>query len=70
MERRLNFVEGGGVQTLSIDDVDRQNACSLSDGQLQELVRLTTIVEQEYGTPMDVEWAYDQNNKLVLLQAL
>ncbi|KAL9178428.1 hypothetical protein ACHAXT_003758 [Thalassiosira profunda] len=69
VERRLKLVEGGGVQTLPIDDEDRQNACSLSDEQLQELVRLTTIVEKEYGTPMDVEWAYDQNNKLVLLQA-
>lgn len=70
VERRLNLVEGGGVTTISIDDVLRQTSCSLSEGHLDELVRLTCIVEKEYGCPMDVEWAVtDNDSRLLLLQA-
>ena len=70
VERRLNLVEGGGVTTIPIDDVQRQTSCSLSEGHLKELVRLTCIVEKEYGTPMDVEWAVtDNDSRLLLLQA-
>ena len=69
VERRLNLAEGGGVDTIAIDDDDRQNACSLADEQLKDLVRLTCIVEKEYDMPMDVEWGITSSSQLVLLQA-
>ncbi|KAL9178930.1 hypothetical protein ACHAXT_011903 [Thalassiosira profunda] len=68
-ERRLNLVEGGGATTLPINDEDRQNGFSLSDAQVLELAQLICIVEEEYGLPVDVEWAYSRESRLVLLQA-
>ena len=68
VERRLNLVEGGGVITKPIDDVEKQTSCSLPNEQLEELVKLICIVEEEYGIPMDVEWSFT-NSRLVLLQA-
>jgi len=69
MERRLNLVEGGGVREISIDDGARQTACSLTDNQVKEIVQLTCLVEEEYGMPIDIEWAFDGKSKLLLLQA-
>eukprot|EP00581_Thalassiosira_minuscula_P020085 CAMPEP_0183718270 /NCGR_PEP_ID=MMETSP0737-20130205/11576_1 /TAXON_ID=385413 /ORGANISM="Thalassiosira miniscula, Strain CCMP1093" /LENGTH=917 /DNA_ID=CAMNT_0025947801 /DNA_START=170 /DNA_END=2923 /DNA_ORIENTATION=+ len=69
LERRLNTVEVGGVRKTSIDDEARQLACSLTENQVKEIVRLTCLVEEEYGMPMDIEWAYDDKSKLCLLQA-
>ena len=69
MEQRLCLVEGGGVRTISIEDVARQNAQSLSMEQLKELVKLVEVVETAYGMPIDIEWAYTENNQLMLLQA-
>ena len=69
LERRLNLVKGGGVRKITIDDEERQTSCSLTDNQVKELVSLTCLIEEEYGMPMDVEWAYDDKAKLLLLQA-
>ena len=68
-EKRLCLVEGGGVQTITIEDVARQSAHSLSKEQLEELVKLVEAVEHAYGIPIDVEWAYTESNQLMLLQA-
>ena len=70
LERRLRLVEGGGIKTLTIDDKQRQNSCSLPDEKLNELVKLTCIVEENYGIPIDIEWAVTADkSRLVLLQA-
>lgn len=69
VEERLRLVEGGGVQTISIEDVARQSALSLSMEQLKELVNLVEAVEKAYGIPIDIEWAYTEKNQLMLLQA-
>ena len=69
MEQRLCLVEGGGVRSISIDDVARQNAQSLSMEQLNELVKLVEAVEKAYEVPIDIEWAYTETNQLMLLQA-
>lgn len=69
VEERLRLVEGGGVRTISIEDVARQSALSLSMEQLKELVYLVEAVEEAYGIPIDIEWAYTENNQLMLLQA-
>lgn len=70
IERRLNLVEGGGVNTIQIDDEKRQNSCSLSDEQLEELVRLIMCIdEEENGAPMDVELCINEKSEIVLLQA-
>lgn len=77
VEKRLKLVEeeegtrssGDVVETIPIDDVARQNAHSLSQEQLKELVKLVEVVEKAYGIPIDIEWAYTESNQLLLLQA-
>src|SRR5262249_21381828 len=46
----------------------RSNDRTLSQTQLIELTRLVANVEQMYGMPIDIEWAYE-HNRLYLLQA-
>ncbi|MCF8117843.1 MAG: hypothetical protein K9K33_15690, partial [Desulfarculaceae bacterium] len=40
----------------------------LSDEQAVEVARAALELEAHYGAPQDVEWAYDQQGRLVLLQ--
>ena len=42
---------------------------SLSEKQISELVRITNEVEQLYGQSIDLEFSYDKNETLFLLQA-
>ena len=69
LEKRLN-VTNGGVDTTTIDDEAKQSQSSLDEDQILELSNLVTIVEEQYGTPMDIEFAIQQGgNSLKLLQA-
>ena len=56
-----------GVHAETIPESAQQQA-SLSDGQLYELARLSKQVEQAFGHPIDLEWAYDAE-RLWVLQA-
>ena len=69
LEKRLN-VTNGGVDAISIDDEAKQSKSSLDEDQIFELSNLVTLVEEQYGTPMDVEFAIQQGENLLrLLQA-
>lgn len=46
----------------------KSNLATLSEQQLHELARLGKTVEADYGTCVDIEWAY-QEGKLYVLQA-
>jgi phosphoenolpyruvate synthase/pyruvate phosphate dikinase len=46
----------------------KQQQPALSPAQLREIARLVRQVEEYYGFPVDIEWAY-QNDTLYLLQA-
>lgn len=46
----------------------RQSALSLTEAEVEELVRLGKQVERFRGTPQDVEWAIDSAGNLFLLQ--
>ncbi|NLI82833.1 MAG: pyruvate, water dikinase [Deltaproteobacteria bacterium] len=41
---------------------------SLTDEQILELARIAVMLEEYYGTPQDIEWAVDEEGKIVLLQ--
>ena len=43
--------------------------CSLSDEEIKEIAELVCKVENKLGFPADIEWAFDTNNTLWLLQA-
>jgi len=79
VEKRLGSVDGdGGVIELTIQQGDeRRTKSSLSHPQLQQLTKLVCLVEDTYGMPVDIEWAFIEgiNNtnsnelELKLLQA-
>lgn len=41
----------------------------LADDPLRELARAVVRIEEHFGTPQDVEWAFDREGRLFLLQA-
>lgn len=41
---------------------------SLTDVQVFELARLADVLEEAYGGPQDIEWAVDQEGRMLLLQ--
>jgi pyruvate,water dikinase len=55
----------GGTETKAPDSP--AEFC-LSDDQILAVANLTTRIEAEYGKPMDIEWAYEEE-QLYLLQA-
>ncbi|HLW22868.1 MAG TPA: phosphoenolpyruvate synthase [Steroidobacteraceae bacterium] len=57
------------VRTVEVDAADRQRF-SLTEDDIIALARQALIIEDHYGTPMDIEWAKDgANGKLYILQA-
>ena len=56
---------GGGVENLPVQNGGER---SLSDGQIQELVAAGQKIQQEYGSPQDIEWAFG-GNELFILQS-
>jgi pyruvate,water dikinase len=56
---------GGGVETVASD---RAADATLSDAEVRDLVDLGRRVQEEYGTPQDIEWAISEG-EVSLLQA-
>lgn len=46
-----------------------RNAPSLSSFQLERLARAAMVIERYYRKPQDIEWAFDRNGSLIILQA-
>jgi pyruvate,water dikinase len=57
-----------GIQTKNNLEFDTQR-CSLCDNEINEVANLTRKVEQNLGFPADIEWAFDADGILWLLQA-
>lgn len=47
----------------------KQDEPALSRGQVKEIVRVVASIEDYYGFPVDVEWAYGTTGQLYVLQA-
>ncbi|MCX7857488.1 MAG: hypothetical protein N2513_05845 [Deltaproteobacteria bacterium] len=41
--------------------IENQKRCCLEEREIMELVRLAKVIEDHYGTPMDIEWAIDRD---------
>ncbi len=69
---KMVYAEPGGgeaVRTVAVPEAERARF-SLADTAVEELARLALIIEQHYGCPMDIEWAYDgTDQQLYILQA-
>lgn len=57
----------GDIQEVPID-IALQNQSTLATRQLQQIAGLVRSIETYYGHPVDIEWAYE-NDQLYLLQA-
>lgn len=64
---RLDGLPGGGVAGVALNESDGA-APSLSDHQVLEVAKAALLFEDFYGTPQDMEWAFDPSGHLVLLQ--
>ena len=60
---------GRSTQIVEVDKAERAKF-SLTDAELEALARQALIIEQHYGSPMDIEWARDgDDGKLYIVQA-
>lgn len=57
----------GGVQEVALDPAVG-GARVLSDGELADLAQMGSKLEELFGSPQDVEWAFE-NERLYLLQS-
>ena len=42
---------------------------SLSNDQVKQLIKCALLIEEHFGGPQDIEWAYNKSGKLYILQA-
>jgi pyruvate,water dikinase len=58
----------GGTQEVEVEAARRNVPC-LSDAELQQLRDLGRRIERHYGCPQDIEWAFDRDGVLRVLQS-
>lgn len=59
---------GGGIVEVENEPDLRSSPC-LTDEQLLALREVGRRIERHYGKPQDIEWAFDQQGELLLLQS-
>ena len=59
---------GGGVEEIPVPP-ERQEAPCLTPEQIKTLAACAVKLEQHYGVPQDIEWALDQEGRLLILQS-
>jgi len=60
---------GKSVVVVDVEKQDRQQF-ALNDHELQELAKQALIIENHYGSPMDIEWAKDgDDGQIYIVQA-
>ncbi|MGY5875638.1 MAG: PEP/pyruvate-binding domain-containing protein [Candidatus Thorarchaeota archaeon] len=57
-----------GIKHEAVDEETGQTA-SLSDEEAIELAKIGHSIESAFGSPQDIEWAYDQSGELFILQS-
>lgn len=65
--RKLIAKRGGGSEWVNVSALE-QNARKLADEKVVEIARLAARIEEHFGYPIDVEWAFE-NDRLYILQA-
>jgi pyruvate,water dikinase len=68
-DKAIEYVPGDdGAQRVDVDDA-RRNAPCLDDEQLAALVAAGKRIENHFGAPQDIEWAFDHDGELFVLQS-
>ena len=66
--KKMKIEEGeDGTKSVLLSDEEKLKS-SISDKQVLEIAKLGFSVERHYKTPQDIEWAFDESNKLYLTQ--
>ncbi len=60
--------EGGGTEWVPVPAEDQDKPCP-GPARLAELVATGLLIERYFKRPQDIEWAFDQEGNLVILQA-
>ncbi|HYV33564.1 MAG TPA: PEP/pyruvate-binding domain-containing protein, partial [Candidatus Limnocylindria bacterium] len=71
-EKKLVYAESTDAEPTKEVVVSKQdrNNFTLTDEQILKLAKWAVIIEEHYGRPMDIEWAYDgQTKELFVVQA-
>jgi len=66
--RQVPAPEGGGIVEVE-NEADKRSAPCLTDDELLALREVGRKIERHYGMPQDIEWALDQQGKVLLLQS-
>jgi pyruvate,water dikinase len=56
-KQRWHRPHGDGVMTEAVPD-ELRDVCCLTDGELAELLAVARRIEDHYGAPQDIEWAF------------
>jgi pyruvate,water dikinase len=65
--KALTAQEEGGVMEVAVSP-DEARAAALTDAQLSDLVELGLTLERHFGGPQDIEWAFNPEGALFILQ--
>jgi len=69
-EKRLVYKEFGGGTEQEKVKIEEQQRFILSDDEILTLASWACLIEEHYGTPVDIEWAKDGiTNELFIVQA-
>jgi pyruvate, water dikinase len=66
-QRLINLPQGGTILE-EIPEMEKERP-SLSDGQIIQLAKYGLTLEDYFGSPQDIEWALDQEDRLFILQS-
>lgn len=64
----LTNLPQGGLQELSVEEENQDSPC-LTPEQISTLAGYALALETHYKNPQDIEWALDQEGRLLLLQS-
>ncbi len=64
-EITIQYRPDGGIEEVVTSQVEREIE-ALSDTSIQDLVDMGKRIEEHYGTPQDIEWAYADGNLYTL----
>jgi len=70
-ERKMVYAGGGSATTRNVDTSrEERRRLVLEDGEILQLARWASTIEDHYGKPMDIEWAKDgRSGELYIVQA-
>lgn len=58
----------GDIESISVSEEIKANPC-LTDDQIKALCDIAMLLEDHYGSPQDIEWAIDRDDRIYILQS-